>query len=206
MKGITFETRNLEELRVRVGTWAAENFSSTWPSENTKAWHLVQLAAGMAEEHAELILKGGWGLTPGPVDEAEYLDAIADICIWALDFCYTADMQMQDMLLYDKEPNRWEKQFVALSDNKQPANCVLHEGIAVLIGNLCHSAVKLTQGIRRTENHNEKFLQSMCHLWRCCYRLSEWMGKDLNALVHETALKVVQRDWTKFPDSAHLQC
>lgn len=203
MTGITFETGNLEEIRVRVGTWAAENFGDTLPKENPQAYGMLRCCTGMAEEYAEIILKGGWGLTPGPTDKDEYFDAIADICVYALDFCYTAKLPMQDVLLHDKEPNRWEKQFIALSDNRQPANHILHEGISVLIGKLCHSSLKMCQDIRRTEDHKENILSSMCHLWRCCYRLSGWMGRDLNELVHEVAYKVIQRDWKKHKDNAH---
>jgi hypothetical protein len=203
MTGITYEVGNLEEIRNKVGEWAKKNFGDTLPKENPKAYGMLRCCAGMIEEYSEIILKGGWGLTPGPVNQGEYLDAIADICVYALDFCYTAGLTMQDVLLHDKEPNRWEKQFIALSDNMQPANQVLHEGISVLIGGLSHSSLKLCQDIRRRENHEELIRQSMCHLWRCCYRLSMWMGRDLNELVHEVAYKVIMRDWVKHKDDAH---
>jgi hypothetical protein len=203
MTGITYSVGNMEELRTKVGEWAKRNFGDTLPKENPKAYGMLRCCAGMAEESAEIVMKGGWGMTPGPTDKNEYLDAIADICVYALDFCFTAELRMQDVLLHDKEANRWEKQFTALSTNQQPANCVLHEGITTMIGLLCHSSLKMCQDIRRTEDHQENILKSMCHLWRCCYRLSEWMGKDLNELVHEVAYKVVQRDWKKHKDNAH---
>lgn len=200
MSGITFETGNLEELRVKVGTWANRNFGHTWPSENTQAWHLAQLAGGMAEELSELI-ESGYGLTTTPTDHEEYLDAIADICIWALDFCFTAGFGMQDMLLLDKEMNRWEKEF--LRDPQRPSVPILHEGLCVLIGKICHDAIKLTQQIRRTEDHFGEMKLNMCHVWRICYRLSTWAGMDLNELVHKTASNVLRRDWKTNPDTAH---
>lgn len=202
MTGITYETGNLDALRVRVGTWAARNFGNTLPAENPQAYGMLRCAAGMAEELSELI-ESGWGLTTAPSNREEFFDAIADICVYALDFCYTARMSMQDVLLHDKEMNRWEKHFIAMSDLQQPANNVLTEGLAVLIGKLCHSSLKMCQDIRRTEDHQENIKMSMCHVWRCCYRLSSWMGRDLNTLVHEVASKVVQRDWVKNKDTAH---
>jgi hypothetical protein len=63
----------------------------------------------------------------------------------------------------------------------------------------------MTQGIRRKEDHWGNIRISMCHVWRCCYRLSDWAGKDLNELVREKANEVMQRDWIKHPDSAHLE-
>jgi hypothetical protein len=158
----------------------------------------------MTEEYAELILKGGWGMTPGRANKEEYLDAIADVCIYALNFCHTAWLSMRYVLLYDKEMNRWEKQFISLYENHQPAaNQVLHEGISVLIGGLCHSSLKICQDIRRKESHDMLIHSSMCHLWRCCYRLSAWMDKDLNLLVQEVSSKVLMRDWTTHKDNAH---
>lgn len=205
MTPITFEVGNLEYWRRQVGTWAERSLGHTLPKENTEAWRLVQVSAGMAEEYSELIVRGGWGLTPGPTDRDEYLDAIADICIWSLDFCWTARLSMPDVLTYDLEPTRWERNFVTLTENHQPANVVLHEGISVLIGQLCHASVKMSQGIRRNEDHRGAMLASLCHLWRCCYLLSEWMGENLNLLVPRVASGVTRRNWVENPDDADVR-
>lgn len=200
MSGITFETGNLEALRVKVGEWSTRNFGNTRPKENTQAYGMLRCAAGMAEELAEM-LDCGYGLTTSPLDQEEYLDGIADICVYALDFCFTADLNMQDVLLYDLEMNRWEKEFI--KDPQRPSVPILHEGLSYLIGKLCHSSLKLTQKIRKGEDHFEAAKLNMCHVWRICYRLSAWAGKDLNLLVHEVAYKVLQRDWVNNPDHAH---
>ena len=202
METVSFEVGTLESLRVRVGTWAAHNFGHNLPEKNCRSYHLLWCAAGMGEEVSELI-ESGWGLTPSPTDEEEFFDALADICIWGLDFCYAIDKRMELVLLYDKEPNRWEKQFHALSAGRQSANHVLNEGLSVFVGRLLHSSVKLCQGVRLDEDHMDNMLLSMCHVWRCCYLLSDWMGRDLNVVVHETALRVLQRDWKKNPNTAH---
>ena len=200
---VVFEVGNLEVLRERVGGWAEVNFGHSLPKENTESWRLVQIAAGMAEEFSELVLEGGYGLTPGLRDKDKYFDAIADICIWSLDFCWTAGLTMEEVLLHDQKPNRWEVEFANL-DNYLP-NPVLHEGIAVFIGKLSHSAVKMSQDIRRNEEHRKSMVESTCHLWRCCYKLSKWMGMDLNQLVHKVAWEVVMRNWVKYPDDADVR-
>jgi hypothetical protein len=204
MTGITYSVGNMEELRTKVGEWAKRNFSDTIPKENPQAYGMLRCTAGMAEELSEMI-ESGYGLTTTPTDQEEYLDAIADICVYALDFCFTAGLPMQDVLLHDKETNRWEKRHIQMmaEGHQRESIPVLHEGLTVLIGKLAHSCLKMTQDIRRKEDHWENIRMSMCHVWRCCYRVSAWAGKDLNELVHEVAYKVIQRDWKKNRDNAH---
>lgn len=201
---IPFAVTDLEGLRLRVGAWSRRNFGSTLPKERPMEHGMLRCVAGMAEELAELI-ESGWGLTPSPANVDEYLDAIADICIYALDFCYQAEMPMAKVLTCDVQMNRWEKHFDELVANGQPANHVLHEGLTVLIGKLCHGSLKICQGIRRTEDHMGSILLNMCHVWRLCYELSAWQGRDLSLLVLEIGEKVTKRDWVGSPDTAHQE-
>ena len=205
MSGIIYELGGLEKLRVSVGAWAAKNFGNTLPEENTRAYGMLRCVAGMAEELSETI-NSGYGLVHMPQDREAYLDGIADICIYALDFCSIAGLGMRDVLLHSREPSRWEKRHLALLRGiGRPQECVpiLHEGLFVFIGELAHSSLKICRGIRKTEDHDEKIKMSMCHVWRCCSRLSSRTSTDLNKLVRKVAKKVLRRDWIKSPDKAH---
>lgn len=201
MAGITYETGDLEELRVKVGEWAARNFGSTLPKENTRLWGMMRCLSGMSEELSEFIEDSpGCTSTPTHLDKA--LDAIADICIYSLDFMFRAEMKVQDVLMRDKCPSRWERDSYVV-DQPYPT---IHEGLAVLIGKMHHHTRCSSKGIREHENHFEQLEICLCHVWRLCYRLCNLFGKkDLNVLVKEVAEEVLKRDWVKNPEDAHLK-
>lgn len=201
MAGIVYETGDLEELRTKIGEWATRNFGSSLPEKNTKLWSMLRTLSGMSEELSELI-EASPGCTTAPKDVYEALDSVADLCIYSLDFMYRAEMTVQDTLLHDKEPNRWEQDAIE-AEYPYPT---LHEGLAVLIGKLHHHTRCSTKGIREHENHLEQMKVTMCHVWRLCYRLAALLGDtDLSILVKEVAAKVLQRDWVQNPEDAHLK-
>lgn len=210
---IVYDCGDLEGLRFDVGTWASRNFGHTLPEKDRKIYGMLRCASGMDEELSELI-ENSDQLTPCPFDREESLDAIADICIYALDFLYTASITMQTVLLYDREQSRWEKEFMRattdtegiselVDSNPNAPVCIIHVGLAVLLGKLQHSVLKKSQKIRGKEDHMEQIMLHMCHVWRLCYRLSAFWKKDLNELVKETAAHVLKRDWIANPDHAH---
>lgn len=192
MNGIVYEVESLETLRTRVGMWCDTNFPDL-----TEEAIMLASAAGMSEELGEL-LESGDGLVCAPLNVTACLDAVADMCIFSLDLCYHADLDMQRVLTCDETLSRWECAFLATADS-----AVLHEGLAVLIGRVSHHALKIFQGIRRTEDHYGGLCTNLCHIWRICYRISEKSGKNLNTLVSEVAETVLKRDWRKHPDTAH---
>jgi NTP pyrophosphatase (non-canonical NTP hydrolase) len=202
IQAITYDCGELEELRKKVGEWAARNFGSTLPENDRVVYGMLRCAAGMSEELSELI-ESNDQTTPCPKDMNEAKDAIADICIYALDFCYTAEIQMQEMLLNDREPSRWEKEFLKLNVEGVESIIVVHVGLAVVLGKIQHSVLKMSQGIRLQENHMDQIVTHMCHVWRLCYRLADFWRSNLNELVKTTAEKVIQRDWIANPDDAH---
>jgi NTP pyrophosphatase (non-canonical NTP hydrolase) len=65
------------------------------------------------------------------------------------------------------------------------------------IGELCHSHLKLEQGIRTDQNHREKAEDAIAdiviYLADYCWR----NGYNLQDAIDKTWLKVKQRDWTK---------
>lgn len=207
MNAITYETGNLENLRKQLGEWARKNFGDTLPSERTKEYGMLRCLAGMSEELSEFIKETDMTQTRPSTDQILALDAIADICVYALDFMYTAELTIQDVLLHDRDPSGWEKKFISamasMDAGPEVAVNAAHIGLAYCIGQLNHAVLKMCQDIRRDEPHWDHIRSHMCHVWRLCYRLANYYGKNLNPLMHETVGKVTQRDWQKDRDHAH---
>lgn len=204
MVDVYFDLPLLEDLRVSVGEWARKNFGHTLPKENRQIYGMLRCAAGMTEEIGELI-EGGLGLTICPTDVDAKLDAVSDICIFALDFMFMAGLAVEDVLVRERS-NRWERQYQLMLEAGQPATPVLHEGLSVLIGALMHHVLKKSQGIRNKEDHDQGIRTNMLHIWRLCYVMAHHLSKgdeDLNDVVAFTAKKVLARDWVENPDGAH---
>ena len=198
MTGISYESGKLEALKLAVGSWSELNFSSTLPDKNPKIWQMLRCSAGIAEELGELVEQ----LDPSTVhtvDLAEARDAIADMCIFAMDLLYNAHFKMQDVLLKDTTPSKWEVEYLRERAEVDP----LLMGLTYMVGSLNHHVLKECQQIRNKENHFEGIAQCMCHIWRLCSRLCHHLKADINVLVEEVATKVLKRDWAKEPDDAH---
>jgi len=203
MYGVSFNAVELERLRVEVGEWSHKNFSGTLPKERPRIYGMLRCVAGMSEELGELI--GSWrSLAPIPFNLSDKLDAIGDICVYALDFCFTADISMGDVLYFDNEMCEWERSHISVPPEDQRIVPILQEGLAYFIGKLSHHTLKQAQKIRNTEDHDFWIKHSMCHIWRLCFRLCrEINGVDLSNLVRSVTNEVLKRDWSQSPDSAH---
>jgi len=191
MSIVSYDYALLETLRTSVGEWSKEHFDRSLPPDGS-SFGMLRCAAGMAEELSELICGR---------DKQEYLDAVADICIYGLDLCYRAGFGMRDMLTCDDETSIWE-------NHGSPflSSTVLQvqiTNLSVHIGKICHGCLKRSQGIRGTEDHLADIKINMKHVWGLCRSVCAGVGEDLNRVVYNTACSVIKRDWTKNPDGAH---
>lgn len=204
MSGMTWAVEQLENYRKAVGEWSLNNFSGSLPKvDDPVPWSLLRCAAGMTEEVGELLEQIEMD-TVHPRIEDEVEDALGDICIYALDFLAKSGVAFQDMITADLEQNAWEKAYItAQADDYDSAVEVLTTGLVIVNARLTHHTLKNSQGIRKQENHPEKMKHYMCHVWRLCYRIAEHYRWNLNWIVERTAKKVLKRDWTKNPDTAH---
>ena len=200
MPGITYDIGDLEQLAEDIGVWSTKHFGHTLPTHSPRPWSLLRASAGMTEEIGELLEQLNFTYQK---DLAEIEDALADICVYALDFMYKNEMTVQDTLLHDKEPCQWESAYIKTIPQGEAVVGVLASGLVIFNARLAHHTLKSSQRIRKHENHQEGMRLNMCHVWRLCYRIAKHYDRDLNQLVKKVAEKVLKRDWTKNPETAH---
>lgn len=91
-------------------------------------------------------------------------------------------------------------------DDQTPINILL--GVCKVgsrIGKLAHHHLKNEQGIRNQENHEAAKKDAIADILIYLTDYCNNEGFDLEALLSETWEKVRQRDWTKNPNTAHLE-
>ena len=108
---------NWEDLKNAVGQWSAANFGSQ------KGLGCLAPLLGIAEEAGEWV-------SAGTSEEED--DAIGDTCIFLVDYCYRAGVDLSGMPLEGIE-----------ADNL---------GLTAAVGRLCHVQLKRTQRIRGLED------------------------------------------------------
>lgn len=70
-------------------------------------------------------------------------------------------------------------------------------GAAEEVGELCHSILKMRQGIRVNEDHRAKAIDAACDTIVYLMDFANRFGFDLHAELCKTWADVSQRDWTK---------
>lgn len=110
--------KNWQDLAEAVGQWSAANFGSQ------KGLGCLVPLMGLVEEYGEFFVAE----TIGDED-----DAIGDMCIFLLDYCYRSGVDLSDMPLEGQERADWD--------------C-----LAAAIGSLFHCQVKRMQRIRGMED------------------------------------------------------
>jgi hypothetical protein len=108
---------NWEDLKNAVGQWSVANFGSQ------KGLGCLAPLLGIAEEAGE------W-FSADTIEEED--DAIGDICIFLMDYCYRAGVDLSGMPLGGIDAD---------------ANC-----LTVAVGRLCHVQLKRIQRIRGMED------------------------------------------------------
>ena len=106
LTGMTINTGNMEELRVRIGEWAHKNFGEGKDSSR----RVMHCALGIAEELGEL--QEGIETADSEVSEEFIFDAIGDIGVYMLDMMFKLEATASAVLLRVKEPDRAEANYL----------------------------------------------------------------------------------------------
>lgn len=112
---------NWEDLKNAVGQWSAANFGSQ------KGLGCLAPLLGIAEEAGE------W-FSAETLDDTD--DAVGDMCIFLLDYCYRSGVDLSDMPLKGIEVTSGDV------------------GLTAVIGKLCHVQLKRIQRIRGMDDTN----------------------------------------------------
>lgn len=111
-------------------------------------------------------------------------------CIKSLERC--SDINLRQLQL---EQAAWQAHNFPEADLQQAAL-----GVAEEAGELCHSVLKLTQGIRGTrEEHVEAIKDAVADLIVFLSQVCNKADINLQDCINETWPKVRQRDWKQFP-------
>lgn len=184
---VAFDVDALEELRLKVGMWSGRNFGHTLPEHNPRTYAMLRNVAGMVEELGEVLEATG-------MEDA--LDAVADLCIFSLDYLWNASIVVPSVL-----PRHVETGCVV----PLAKHLSLFSTMTICIGRIGHFTLKRSQQIRSQETELDSVRPWIRLLWVSCARYVKWWySADLSQLVKDTAEKVLQRDWLAHPNTAHL--
>lgn len=86
-------------------------------------------------------------------------------------------------------------------DNTQnpPIYCIL--GMIEELGELSHSFLKLNQGIRTNENHEELMRDAIGDIVMFMMDFCSRMGWSLSEIIEEVFKEVIERDWKGNPET-----
>jgi NTP pyrophosphatase (non-canonical NTP hydrolase) len=170
--------KRLNELVKEVGEWSAANFGDNGMGEFK---HFRPLA-GIVEEYGE------WLDSETLEDE---LDAIADMGIYLLDFCYQTGTELTDMEMSDE----YQDEYPGSVD------------VGTCLGKLNRICLKRVQKIRGYDNPEfyRKELNEYCSIliYALDYSLPSTYNfqKDIVEVIDEVWQKIVsKRDWKKNPN------
>lgn len=107
----------------------------------------------------------------------ELKDAIGDTMIYVLDFCNSENISLEEVFT--------------------SSYSVEYYNINYSIGKLCHSYLKMKQGIRLNEAHKENVLKALSSI--CNYLYNYYDVSIVLNITNDTWNKVKQRDWKKNP-------
>lgn len=148
-------------------------------------------------EHAPWVLKNfgdrpAWQPLLGIVEEIgeyeesitddEIRDAMADIVVFMSDFCNAMKFDLDGLYAFADDPD------------VVPTNVTM----TTMVGKLCHSFLKKTQGIRgNPEDHDAAMRLQLVGILSLLDQTAQSRGWKLYDVVRETWEKVRLRDWTK---------
>jgi len=156
-----------DEFQEEVHTWSLQNFGEQ-PSLNPLLGVIEEIGEYYSSDSLE-----------------DKMDSVADAMIYIADFAARRGMSL-DLIV-----KRIGSCGPLSSPHSRDECCIID------IGNLCHSVLKLEQGIRVDENHDEALLVSLARIIDWC----RWsggggpMGLFLVTVVLPVWDKVKQRDW-----------
>lgn len=144
---------------------------AAWALYNFGVRHPTQPLRGIIEELGEL---------EEAVNKSDQEDAVADCLIFMVDYCSLREINFRGVLVAGSAP--------------RPT-------LLAVVGRLCHSDLKLEQGIRGTREEHLSAISKMLafivdYLLDCIEGCSD---QDLLHLVETTWSSVRQRDFKKFP-------
>ena len=159
---------NFNQLQEEQIDWVERNFG------NRPSW---QPLLGICEEAAELIESCN-----GSIKSSDYDDAIADMIIFASDYCNAMSWNLQKL---------YELRHDAPIDTNERTRKILF-----CIGKMQHHYLKSSQKIRGLNVYHDK--EGQRYLSMLLYQL-DWvkLSDDLYELVERTWNVVKQRDWVK---------
>lgn len=162
---------DLAQLQAEVGEWSRRNFPNNTPNE---PFH------GMVEEIGELAAAI---VNQNRHDE---IDAIADLVIFAADYCYRRGLNMEQLFTT----------YVTVVEPETPTNWLLTA--CDHLGAIARARLKIKQVIRgAAEVHEENERRAVGSLLRAICNYAGSRGFYFDDIVEKTWNKVKQRDWTK---------
>jgi hypothetical protein len=150
----------IRQIQDEQKPWVEHNFGQR-PS-----W---QPLVGIVEEMGELVES---------ISRQERLDAMADIVIFATDYCTSQGWDAGEL---------WGR--------SHPSHCNSDKLLTAIIGRMCHAHLKSAQGIRTHEDHGANAKKEMIALFS--WLQNEWPETALVA--NSTWNSVKQRDWRANP-------
>lgn len=175
----------LDQLQTEIKEWSFRNFKDNSSkamkcdySDHPAELKMLAPLLGLVEEFGEFdeaVQKNG-----ATDRKSDVLDAIGDMCIYLLDFCWRDGMTMTPIPI---------------------GQSLKQAGLAVLIGKLAHVVLKRHQGIRGYDDYtkydNDRRERVFAILFRLNNIVAQWYGMTLLNVIENTWSKVKQRDWEK---------
>lgn len=206
---IIYNIEVLERISAAMDAWDKKNFGGILPRENSRPWGMLWTLGGIAEEIAELIDATDQTVRKFcTIDKEKGLDAVADICMYSMNFLRKAKIGLAESLSYTKKPIEWENKVLLWVDNgvcQKSCLPLICTGLAYCSGKLGHHVVGVLTKTRMQENHWDQVKFWTCHLWRLCYLAANFIDNkiDFTDLLDHVSAVVMNRDWKKFPDDAN---
>lgn len=177
------EPQSLGELQMEIGKWSRHNFGTNQSQllPGSPALHQTCPLMGMSEELGELF---------DAQNREEEEDAVADICIYLLDYCTRCCMKLEPLV---REAHSYSK------DERV--------GLVSCIGKLHRIELKAHQGIRGYSDHNKVKEDRKVVIVQLYHYLQGFAHKEFESSVFDLAAgvwtKIVsKRDWVNKPATA----
>ncbi len=163
-----------EQFQGEVMVWNLKNFDKHDPT---------QPLIGIVEEIGELFE----AFDEQDKDGAQ--DACGDIMVFLAYYCGMNGLQLMQCVSKHQAPSSWR----AMS-----ATSVL-EQLPKTLGHLAHAHLKMSQGIRNNEDHNNTKMNSVGAIVALLKVLMEYQSDDLTDVVGRIWGEVKMRDWKRWP-------
>ena len=165
------DSETLHSLQTLQRPWINHNFP------NHKPWHPL---LGLVEEFGEFAAAG---------TDADRADAVADVMIFAADYCTSMGWKLSDI---------WtESNSAEIINGVQSVKERLETAVLINLGKLCHAHLKQVQGIRVEEDWTIEGRLALAKLFAL---LREMSGVDAVAAAKRVWDGVVsKRDWVRNP-------